>query len=113
MSANNNSETNTVPNNLEQIMITMKYTLLDYVRSRRFYVLLAIAIGLSAILTFIVAYYRPESFLSSDISFYSGWWGNIASFVIVLSGIFFGGDAITGELQNKTGYFIIFSTCFQ
>lgn len=94
-----------VPSSLTQVGIIMKYTLLDYVRSRRFYIMLTIAIVISAILTFVVGYYRPESFLASDLSFYSGWWGNIATYVIVLSGIFFGGDAISGEFQNKTGYF--------
>ncbi len=29
------------------------------------------------------------------------------TFVIVLSGIFYGGDAISGEFQNKTGYFLV------
>jgi len=96
---------NKVPSSLTQVGITMKYTLLDYIRSRRFYIMLTIAIIISAILTFVVGYYRPESFLATDLSFYSGWWGNIAIYVIVLSGIFFGGDAISGEFQNKTGYF--------
>jgi len=27
--------------------------------------------------------------------------------VIILSGIFYGGDAISGEFQNKTGYFLV------
>jgi ABC-2 type transport system permease protein len=60
---------------------------------------------ISTLLTFVVAYYRPEWFLSSSLSFYGEWWGNAVPFVIVLSGIFFGGDAISGEFQNKTGYF--------
>jgi ABC-2 type transport system permease protein len=98
---------NVVPSSLTQIGITMKYTLLDYVRSRRFFILLTIALVISAILTLVVGYYRPESFLASNLAFYSGWWGNIATYVIVLSGIFFGGDAISGEFQNKTGYFVI------
>ena len=96
---------NKVPSSLTQVGITMKYTLLDYIRSRRFYIMLTIAIVISAILTFVVGYYRPEIFLANDLSFYSGWWGNIVIYVIVLSGIFFGGDAISGEFQNKTGYF--------
>jgi len=85
----------------------MKYTLIDYFRSRRFSILLTIALIISAILTFVVAYYRPPSFLSSDLAFYSGWWGGSVGFVVTLSGIFFGGDAISGEFQNKTGYFTL------
>ncbi|MGB8779848.1 MAG: ABC transporter permease [Candidatus Bathyarchaeia archaeon] len=96
---------NKVPSSLTQVGITMKYTLLDYFRSRRFFILLAITLAISALLTFIVGYYRPATFLDSNLSFYSGWWGGSVTFVIILGGIFFGGDAISGEFQNKTGYF--------
>jgi ABC-2 type transport system permease protein len=96
---------NTVPSSLTQVGITMKYTFLDYFRSRRFFILLTIDLLVSVLLTSIVGYYRPTSFLASDLSFYASWWGNSAAFVIILSGIFFGGDAISGEFQNKTGYF--------
>jgi ABC-2 type transport system permease protein len=96
---------NKVPSSMTQVRITMKYTFLDYFRSRRFFILLAITLLISVLLTFIVGYYRPASFLSSDLSFYGSWWGNSVTFVIVLSGVFFGGDAISGEFQNKTGYF--------
>jgi ABC-2 type transport system permease protein len=96
---------NKVPSSLTQVGITMKYTFLDYFRSRRFFILLIITLAISALLTLIIGYYRPASFLTSNLSFYSGWWGNSTNFVVVLSGIFFGGDAISGEFQNKTGYF--------
>lgn len=96
---------NKVPSSMTQVGITMKYTFLDYFRSRRFFILLAITLLISTLLTFIVGYYRPASFLSSDLSFYGSWWSNSVTFVIVLSGVFFGGDAISGEFQNKTGYF--------
>jgi ABC-2 type transport system permease protein len=105
MNETENSYGNKVPSSLAQVGITMKYTLLDYIRSRRFFILLTLAVVISAILTFVVGYYRPQAFLASPLSFYSGWWGNIAVYVIVLSGVFFGGDAISGEFQNKTGYF--------
>jgi ABC-2 type transport system permease protein len=101
---------NKVPSSLTQVGITMKYTFLDYFRSRRFLILLIITLLIAALLTIFVTWRRPESFLSSNLSFYSGWWGGATSFssvtlVIILSGIFFGGDAISGEFQNKTGYF--------
>jgi len=105
MNETKNVSENKVPSSLTQVGITMKYTFLDYFRSRRFFILLVITLLISALLTFIVGYYRPATFLSSDLSFYSGWWGMSVTFVIVLSGIFFGGDAISGEFQNKTGYF--------
>ena len=104
---------NKVPSSLAQAGITMKYTFLDYFRSRRFFVLLIITLIISAILTVLVGYYRPQSFLGDPtdpvgtraLTFYSSWWGNAVTFVIILGGIFFGGDAISGEFQNKTGYF--------
>jgi ABC-2 type transport system permease protein len=85
----------------------MRYTFLDYFRSRRFFILLGIGLVISLLLTAIVGYYRPVVFLTSNLGFYAGWWGMSASFVIVLSAIFFGGDAISGEFQNKTGYFTL------
>jgi ABC-2 type transport system permease protein len=105
MNETKNVSDNKVPSSLTQVGITMKYTFLDYFRSRRFLILLVITLLISALLTFIVGYYRPVSFLTSDLSFYARWWGMSVTFVIVLSAIFFGGDAISGEFQNKTGYF--------
>ena len=102
-----------MPSSLTQVGITMKYTFLDYFRSRRFFILLIITLIVSAILTVLVGYYRPQSFLGDptfdattrELTFYSSWWGRSVPFVIILGGIFFGGDAISGEFQNKTGYF--------
>jgi ABC-2 type transport system permease protein len=94
-----------VPGSISQIGITMKYTFLDYFRSRRFLILLIITLLIAALLTIIVAWRRPASFLASNLDFYSSWWGGAITFVIILSGVFFGGDAISGEFQNKTGYF--------
>ena len=104
---------NKVPSSLTQVGITMKYTFLDYFRSRRFFILLIITLIISVILTVLVGYYRPQSFLGDPtasaseraLTFYSSWWGRSVTFVIILGGIFFGGDAISGEFQNKTGYF--------
>ncbi|MGA2767819.1 MAG: ABC transporter permease [Candidatus Bathyarchaeia archaeon] len=104
---------NKVPSSLTQVGITMKYTFLDYFRSRRFFILLIITLIISAILTVLVGYYRPQIFLGDptldastrELIFYSSWWGRSVTFVIILGGIFFGGDAISGEFQNKTGYF--------
>jgi ABC-2 type transport system permease protein len=98
---------NIVPNSIAQVGITMKYTFLDYLRSRRFAILLTIMLIISAILTIVVAHYRPAGPLTSPLAFYSTWWGSFATFLVALSGIFFGGDAIAGEFQNKTGYFTV------
>jgi len=84
-----------------------KYELLTYFRSRRFFILLIIGLIISSILTAVVAYYGVSSFAPNALGFYSFWWGNSVTLVVILSGIFFGGDAISGEFQNKTGYFLV------
>ncbi|MHB8567678.1 MAG: ABC transporter permease [Nitrososphaerales archaeon] len=104
---NQNTAKNTVPGSMAQVGVTMKYTFLDYLRSRRFFILLGIAVLIGVLLTVVIGYYRPRFILSSDLAFYSIWWTFVRVFVIVLSGIFFGGDAISGEFQNKTGYFTL------
>ncbi len=96
-----------VPSSISQIGSLIKFELLNYVRARRFYVLLGITVLISILLTAVVAYYRPVSYLDTQLGFYAGWWGTWIPFIIILSGIFFGGDAISGEFQNRTGYFLI------
>ena len=96
-----------LPSSVSQVGTITKYELVNYFRSRRFFVLLIIGLIISALLTTLVAYYRPPSFLSSALNFYSSWWAGSITFVIILSGIFYGGDAISGEFQNKTGYFLV------
>ncbi|MEM0145678.1 MAG: ABC transporter permease [Conexivisphaerales archaeon] len=98
---------NRVPSSIRQAFTVTKFELLNYVRSRRFIIMLGIGIIVGALLTLLVGHYRPSGFLASSIDFYSSWWGISATYIVILSGIFFGGDAISGEFQNKTGYFIV------
>jgi ABC-2 type transport system permease protein len=96
-----------VPDSFSQVVTITKYTFLDYFRSRRFIVLAIITALIGILLTVAIGYYRPSVFIATPLSFYSNWWGSITTFVVILTGIFFGGDAISGEFQNKTGYFSI------
>ena len=96
-----------LPGSLAQVGTVTKYELVNYFRSRRFFVLLAISLLISGIFTFLVAYLGISTFASSPLAFYSFWWGNSITFIIAINGIFFGGDAISGEFQNKTGYFLV------
>src|SRR5438309_4406600 len=97
-----------LPTSIAQVGTITKYELLNYFRSRRFFVLLIIGIVISAIFTAVVGYYGIAYLnLTSALVFYSFWWGNSITLVVILSGIFFGGDAISGEFQNKTGYFLV------
>ncbi len=94
------------PRSAEQIFKLTRYQLREYLSSRRFGVLVGIVLTIGAILTVVVAYYRSE-LISNNLAFYRGFWGRSAGVLIVLAAVFFGGDAIAGEFQNKTGYFLM------
>ncbi|MEJ5293374.1 MAG: ABC transporter permease [Candidatus Methanosuratincola sp.] len=96
-----------IPGSFSQFKTVTKYELMNYLRTRRFYVLLGITLIMSGLLTAVVAIYQPAGFLTSPLGFYSSWWGLAVTYILILSGIFFGGDAISGEFQNKTGYFLV------
>ncbi|HXL51120.1 MAG TPA: ABC transporter permease subunit [Candidatus Limnocylindrales bacterium] len=101
------TRTHILPSSISQVGTVTKYELVNYFRSRRFFVLLVIGVIISALLTVLVGYYRPADFMSSSLKFYYNWFGGSVTFIIILSGIFYGGDAISGEFQNKTGYFLV------
>lgn len=100
-------EFNHVPTTLRQIGILSRYQLRDYMRSLRFVILYGLVVAVAAILTAVIAYYRPAAFLTNPDALYGTAWGGGVAFVIVLTAVFFGGDAIAGEFQNKTGYFLM------
>jgi len=95
-----------VPESMQQVTKLARYQLREYLRSRRFIALVTIVLVIGAILTVIVAHFRG-SIVSSNITFYGNLWGGGVDLVIVLAAVFFGGDAIAGEFQNKTGYFLM------
>jgi ABC-2 type transport system permease protein len=101
----------TVPDTFAQAFILSRYQLRDYLRSRRFILMMTIVAAIGAILSFVLAYYRGSDTISgltaSGDAFYGSFWGGGVTVVIVFSGIIFGGDAIAGEFQNKTGYFLM------
>jgi ABC-2 type transport system permease protein len=90
-----------------QVGIVTKYNFLNYFRARRFYVMIAIVALISGLLTFVIADRRPAGILTNDLGFLSTIWGSFVSVIIILSTAFFGGDAISSEFQNRTGYFLV------
>ena len=109
------AETKAKVGSLTQVGTVVKYNFLNYFRARRFYVMLAIILLITLLITVLVGYYRPISFLglpgeptsTAVLGFYGAGWGSFVSIVIILSAAFFGGDAISGEFQNRTGYFLV------
>ncbi len=96
-----------LPDSVAHTFIITKYELLNYFRTRRFYIIVGIGVAISALFTALVGYYRPATLLADPLAFYRNWWGMSVDFMVVLSAIFFAGDAISGEFQNKTGYFVV------
>lgn len=96
-----------IPSTVSQALILSRYQFRDYLRSRRFILMMGIVLAAGAIITTVVAYYRPAGLIDNANDLYGGLWGGGALFVIVFAGIIFGGDAIAGEFQNKTGYFLM------
>ena len=95
-----------LPRTPNQLLILARWQWRDYLRSRRFLILFGIVTAVGVIISAVTAYFRP-GFINSPTAFYGALWGGAVTFPIVLSGIFFGGDAIAGEFQNKTGYFLM------
>ena len=97
-----------IPGSVSQVGTITKYEMLNYFRSRRFFVLLTIDLIISALVTGLVGYYGLSAVnVTNSLQFYNFRWGSLITFVTILAGIFFGGDAISGEFQNKTGYFLV------
>ncbi len=111
MMSSDNQGGNARVKSLSQVKTVTKYTFLNYFRARRFYVMLGIVALIGGLLTFAAVYTRSPFFGFKDpdpaLAFYSVFWGSFATLVVLLSVAFFGGDAISGEFQNKTGYFLI------
>ncbi|MCI4326724.1 MAG: ABC transporter permease [Thermoplasmata archaeon] len=91
---------------LHQIPKLARYQLREYLRSRRFYAMAGIIVFLGTVLTAVTGYYRGP-LVTDPVTFYGTDWGGAASFLVVLVAVLFGGDAIAGEFQNKTGYFLM------
>ena len=106
MTQTNPTSNKILPSSMAQIGITTKYTLLDYLRSKRYLAIFIITFFISVLLTIVIAYERPANIIGKPLDFYGGWWNGVV-ILIVLSGILFGGDAISNEFQSKTGYFTV------
>ena len=96
-----------LPGTLAQALLLSRYQLRDYLRARRFVLMMAIVGIIGAIITFVLSYYHGAGLNGDPDAFYGSLWGGGVYVVIIFSGIIFGGDAIAGEFQNKTGYFLM------
>ncbi len=96
-----------LPSSVIQSLRLARYQFRDYLYSRRFVLMLSIVAALGAIFTALVGYFRPAGLLAAPDVFYGSLWAGGVPIVIVFAGVIFGGDAIAGEFQNRTGYFLM------
>jgi ABC-2 type transport system permease protein len=96
-----------VPGTFSQALLLSRYQFRDYLRSRRFVLMMAIVAVIGAILSIVLFHYNGAGLTGSSDAYYGTVWGGGVTIVIIFSGIIFGGDAIAGEFQNKTGYFLM------
>ena len=96
-----------VPASWTQALLMSRYQFRDYLRSRRFVLMMSIVAVISAILITLIVHYRPAGIIGSSTAFYGTLWPGGVGVLIVFAGVIFGGDAIAGEFQNKTGYFLM------
>jgi len=97
----------TVPVSWAQALLMSRYQFRDYLRSRRFILMMGIVAAISAILITLVVHYRPVGIIGNRTAFYGSLWTSGVEVLIIFAGVIFGGDAIAGEFQNKTGYFLM------
>ncbi len=96
-----------VPGSWMQAILMSRYQFRDFLRSRRFLLMVGIVGAIGSILLSLVGYYRPATLLANSNTFYANLWVGGAELLIIFAGIIFGGDAIAGEFQNKTGYYLM------
>jgi ABC-2 type transport system permease protein len=92
---------------LNRILKLARSQFKEYLRSRRFALVIGAVAVVGLIETAVLGYYRPASIISNPVTFYSGGWGGPIDYLILFAAVIFGADAIAGEFQNKTGYFLM------
>ena len=91
-------------NDFSQLIVMAKYQFRNYLRSKRLLILFIITFAIAILYLVVIAIYvNPEDMKVKD---FSSNWSSPISFLVILASLFFGGDAIAGEYQSKTGYFL-------
>lgn len=105
--AASSSTTAALPTTVQQVLRLARFQLRDFLRSRRFLLMMVLVAAIGGIVSAALAYYRPAGLIGSPSALYGSFWGGGVPFVIVLAAVIYGADAIAGEFQNRTGYFLM------
>lgn len=92
-------------NDFVQMLVISKYQFKNYIRSKRLLTLILITLAIVIAYIVVVHIYVDTSYM--EVNSFAKDWVSPISFLIILAALFFGGDAIAGEYQTKTGYFLL------
>ncbi len=91
-------------NDLAQMLTVSKYQFRNYIRAKRLYILLIITFIVIALLVYVYSTFGNPA--DEELKKSASDFASFAPTLVVLTALFFGGDAIASEYQNKTGYFL-------
>jgi len=92
-------------NDLTQMLVISRYQFKNYIRSKRLLTLLLITLAIVIAYIVVIHIYIDPSYM--EVNTFAKDWVSPITFLIILAALFFGGDAIAGEYQSKTGYFLL------
>ncbi len=92
-------------NDLAQMLVISKYQFKNYIRSKRLLTLVLITLAIAIAYIVVIHIYVDPSYIEANNLAKD--WASPITYLIILAALFFGGDAIAGEYQSKTGYFLL------
>ncbi len=92
-------------NDAIQMLTVAKYQFKNYIRSKRLLTLFIITLAIAIVYLIVVQIYVNPEYM--DIKTFTKNWVSPITYLVILAALFFGGDAIAGEYQSKTGYFLL------
>ncbi|AGB04152.1 hypothetical protein AciM339_0255 [Aciduliprofundum sp. MAR08-339] len=92
-------------NDLLQMLTITRYQFKNYIRSKRLLTLFMITLAIAILYLVVVQIYINPEYM--EIKVFTKNWVSPITYLIILAALFFGGDAIAGEYQSKTGYFLL------
>lgn len=92
-----------VPGLFTQAVLLSRYQFRDYLRSRRFVLMMAIVAVIGALLSFVLYDFNGAGLTSSAGAFYGTLWAGGVTVVIIFAGIIFGATRSLGSSRTRRG----------
>ncbi len=92
-------------NDFAQLLTLSRFQFRNYVRAKRLWILLIITALVVTLIVAVNSYFGNPA--NEPVKSTASTFASFAPTLVVLTALFFGGDAIASEYQNKTGYFLL------